>query len=141
MRLRLLIACLFLIAVQPSLLEAQQLPSRVKVASVDRPNRLLLKLEKLGKFSANFGDRLQFSDMKVVKTELAFYLLAAEKDSSRIFAFELEQKRKRLFLSKRLPVLFCEEGELSLQTFLQVGGKINSCKKSKGGQLKAPAAD
>jgi hypothetical protein len=133
--LRLVVAVLLLLTVRVGQLEGQSSPVRLKVATTDRPNRLLLKLEKLGKFSMNFGDRLQFSDMKVVKTALAFYLLAEEQDSQCIFAFELEQKKRRLFLTNKLVVQFCKEGELSLQTFLQVGGKIDGCKKSEGGRL------
>ncbi|MBK9016910.1 MAG: hypothetical protein IPM82_24200 [Saprospiraceae bacterium] len=63
-----------------------------------------------------------------MKSELAYYLLATETNGTRIFAFELELKGRKLYLNKKLPVQTCSEGELSLDTFLQDEGKIKGCR-------------
>lgn len=107
---------------------AQKAPKCVKVAKSHRPNWLRIDTQKLNRFYQNFDDKATFSNMKVVKSELAYYLLAREKEGTRIFAFELEQKGKRLFLNKFYPVQTCDEGEFSLDTFLQVDGKIQGCR-------------
>ena len=111
--------------------EAQRLPKCVKVAKSHRPNWLLIKNTGLKKFYKNFGEDVAFGNMKLVKSELSYYLIADEQNGKRIFAFELKQKGKRLFLNKFYPVQTCDQGDLSLDTFLQKDGKIQGCRKGK----------
>jgi len=109
--------------------QAQKLPKCVKVAKSNRPNWLKIQSPTLKKFYKNFGEDIDFGNMKLVKSELAFYLIADERNGNRIFAFELEQKGKRLFLNKFFPAQTCSEGELLLNSFLQKDGKIQGCRK------------
>lgn len=112
-------------------LYAQKLPKCVKVAKTHRPNWLSVKKSDLEKFYKNYGEEVTFVNLKVVKSELSYYLLASEQDGPRIFAFELEQKGKRLFLNKLYSVQTCDQGDLSLDTFLQKEGKIQACRNGK----------
>ncbi len=108
---------------------AQKAPKCVKVAKTHRPNWLRIDTKKLDKFYRNFDNSTTFSGMKLVKSELAYYLIAEEKEGGRIIAFELKRKGRRLFLNKSFPVQSCDEGGLGLDTFLQKDGKINGCRK------------
>ncbi|MCF8244542.1 MAG: hypothetical protein K9J37_08270 [Saprospiraceae bacterium] len=107
---------------------AQKAPECVKAATTVRPTHVLATPHKLHNFYKNYHDEAVFENTKIVKSELAYYLLATEKNGPRIFAFELEQKRKKLFLNRKLPVQTCSEGTLSLDTFLQEDGKIKGCR-------------
>ncbi|MBI5914095.1 MAG: hypothetical protein HY842_01865 [Bacteroidetes bacterium] len=118
--LLLLLVCFF-----SSGMLAQKSPDCIKAAKITRPTFVLVSSGKLNKFADGEAD---FSKMKIVKSELAYYLLASEQNGKRIFAFELEQKGRRLFLNQKLPVQSCSEGELSLDTFLQEDGKITGCR-------------
>ncbi len=109
--------------------QAQKAPKCVKVAKSNRPNWLRMDANKLTKFYWNFDEMVNFQSMRLVKSELAYYLLAKEQGGNRVFAFELEQKGKRLFLNKFYPVHSCDEGSLGLETFLQRDGKIQGCRK------------
>ncbi len=124
----LLVLCLFSFCFAGSA-NAQKAPKCVKVAKSHRPNWLRIQPKTLNNFYNNFGGGVSFQDMKIVKSELAYYLIATAKNDNRIFAFELELKGKRLFLNKFLPVQSCDQGELSLDTFLQLDGKIQGCRK------------
>ncbi len=110
-------------------IHAQKLPKCVKVAKSHRTNWLLVETPEVNKFYKNFDEDVAFGNLKIVKSELSFYLIADEKNGKRIFAFELEQKGKRLFLNKFYPVQTCDQGDLSLDTFLQLDGKIQGCRK------------
>ncbi len=107
---------------------AQKLPSSLKVAKTNRPTALFLNTTDLTKFYQNFGEPTTFRKMKLAKTELAYYLIASEAEGPRIFAFELEQKGKRLCLNKFFPVQSCSTGELTLDTFIETNGKIAGCR-------------
>jgi hypothetical protein len=108
--------------------QAQKLPSSLKVAKTNRPTALLITTGELAKFHRNFDDGQTFQKMKLVKTELAYYLIASDANGPDIFAFELKQKGKRLCLDKYLPVQSCNTGELTLDTFIEVDGKIEGCR-------------
>jgi hypothetical protein len=108
--------------------QAQKLPATLKVAKTNRPTTLLLSTGDLTKFYQNFGESTTFLKMKLVKTELAYYLIAADANGPNIFAFELKQKGKRLCLDKFLPVQSCETGGLTLDTFIEGAGKIIGCR-------------
>jgi hypothetical protein len=103
-------------------------PDCIKVAKINRPNWIVTNSSKVTRFYKNYGEDVAFDRLKLVKSELAYYLIATELNGQRIFAFELEQKRKRLFLNKKFLVQTCSEGELSLDTFLQENGKITGCR-------------
>ncbi len=107
---------------------AQKAPECVKAATTVRPTHVLATPHKLHNFYKNYHDDVVFVNTKIVKSELAYYLLATEANGTQIFAFELEQKRKKLYLNRKLPVQTCSEGELSLDTFLQEDGKIKGCR-------------
>ena len=107
---------------------AQKAPKCLKVAKTNRPNWVKISNGDLVRFYRNFTGDVAFGNMKLVKSELAYYLIADEQNGNRIFAFELEQKGKRLFLKRELPVQTCSEGTLSLDTFLQENGKIQGCR-------------
>ncbi|GEM_PF-4800785 len=107
---------------------AQKAPDCVKAAKVSRPTYVLVSPRKLHSFYRNYKAEADFGNTKIVKTDLAYYLLAAEANGNRIFAFELETKGKKLYLNKTLPVQSCSEGELSLDTFLKMDGKIKGCR-------------
>lgn len=107
---------------------AQKAKDCIKASTISRPTYVLVSSEKLGDFYRNFKEEASFGNTKIVKSELAYYLLATEKNGNRIFAFELEQKGKKLYLNKKLPVQICSQGDLSLDTFLQEDGKIKGCK-------------
>ena len=109
--------------------QAQKIPKCVKVAKYNRPNWLSVKPSALARFHRNYGEQAVFTNMKLVKSELAYYLIAEEQGGPRIFAFELEQKGKRLFLNRDYPVHTCDQGDLVLGTFLQMDGKIQGCRK------------
>jgi hypothetical protein len=107
---------------------AQQSTICVKAATTVRPTYVKVAPHKLQTFFKKIHGTAAFANMRIVKSELAYYLIASETGGSRIFAFELEQKRKKLYLNSTLPVLICEGGELSLDTFLQEDGKIRGCR-------------
>ena len=107
---------------------AQKAPDCIKTAKISRPTMVLLSVNKLNAFYKNFNETVNFKSMKIVKSELAYYLLATEQNGTRVFAFELELKGKKLYLNKMLPVQTCSEGEFSLDTFLQENGKIAGCR-------------
>jgi hypothetical protein len=107
---------------------AQKIPDCVKVAKSHRPNWLLISSAKLNNFYRNFSGQATFGNMKIVKTDQAYYLLGQEQTSKHIFAFELTQKGKRLFLDRKNIVHSCDQGDLSLDTFLHQEGKITGCK-------------
>jgi len=107
---------------------AQKAPECVKAATTVQPTHVLVTAEKLGAFYKNFHDTANFKNTKIVKSELAYYLLATESNGTRVFAFELEMKGKKLYLNKVLPVQTCSDGILSLDTFLQEDGKIKGCR-------------
>ncbi len=123
-----IILCIGALGITPSITYGQKVPKCVKVATIKRPVVLVLNLDKLNRFSKNFEELLSFDEMKTAKWELAYYLLAKEKDGNRIFAFELEQKGKRLFLNKFYPVQTCDMGDLSLDTFIKNEGRISGCR-------------
>jgi hypothetical protein len=109
--------------------QAQKPPKCVKTASTKRPTHVLVSVADLNAFYRNFqSEGASFKAMKIVKSELAYYLLASEQNGTTIYAFELELKGKKLYLNKLLPVQSCSEGELSLDTFLQEDGKIKGCR-------------
>ncbi|MAT54780.1 MAG: hypothetical protein CMN32_09880 [Saprospirales bacterium] len=121
-----LIALTFLVAND---LHAQRLPKGIKVANEKRPNDLKVTAAELNAFyKALFGEEMSFKNLKMVKSELAYYLLADCTNDSRIFAFELKQRGKKLCLDPYLPVQSCDKGELQLRTFLEIDGKLNGCK-------------
>lgn len=107
---------------------AQKKPVCVKAATVSQPKHILVSPEKLTEFYRNFKEEVIFKESKIVKSELAYYLIATEQNGQRVFAFELETKRKKLYLNSKLPVQACTEGELTLDTFLQDDGKITGCR-------------
>lgn len=107
---------------------AQKVPECVKAATTIQPTHVLVSAEKLHAFYKNFQDEANFKNTKIVKSELAYYLLATESDGTRVFAFELETKGKKLYLNREFPVQICSEGILSLDTFLQQDGKITGCR-------------
>ncbi len=108
---------------------AQKPPKCVKTASTKRPTHVLASVADLNAFYKNFqSEGTSFKSMKIVKSELAYYLLASVQNGTAIYAFELELNGKKLYLNKLLPVQSCSEGELSLDTFLQDGGKITGCR-------------
>ncbi len=110
-------------------LQAQRLPKGIKVANEKRPNNLKVSPEELSEFYESlFGEDINFNKLKLVKSELAYYLLADCKNDPRIFAFELKQRGKKLCLDPLLPVQTCNQGELRLRTFLEIDGKLNGCK-------------
>ncbi len=110
-------------------LHAQRLPKEIKVANVKRPNDLKVTIGELNEFYESlFSEEVNFQNIKLVKAELAYYLLADCAVDSRIFAFELKQKGKRLCLNPLLPVQTCDRGELRLGTFLEIDGKLSGCK-------------
>ena len=110
-------------------LQAQRLPKGIKVANEKRPNNLKVSPEELSEFYESlFGEEIKFNKLKLVKSELAYYLLADCKNDPRIFAFELKQRGKKLCLNPLLPVQTCNQGELRLRTFLEIDGKLNGCK-------------
>ncbi|TAK36971.1 MAG: hypothetical protein EPO28_12775 [Saprospiraceae bacterium] len=121
-----IVAALLLCA--PAGLQAQKLPATLKVAKTNRPTVLLISTGELSRFHRNFRDSRTFRKMKLVKTELAYYLIAADANGPEIFAFELKQKGKRLCLDRYLPVQSCNTGELALDTFLESDGKIDGCR-------------
>lgn len=128
---KILLALSVIILFALSNVQAQKAPKCVKVAKTTRPNWLKVNLGELFLFNKNFDEEVSFSALKLVKSELSFYLIASEQNGPRIFAFELEQKGKRLFLNKFYPVQTCDQGDLSLDTFLQLDGKIQGCRKGK----------
>ncbi len=109
-------------------MQAQKAPDCLKTAKLSRPTFVLVKVSKLNAFCKNYNEAASFKDMKIVKSELAYYLMASEQNGTRIFVFELEQKGKKLYLNKKLPVQSCSEGEFSLDAFLQEDGKITGCR-------------
>ncbi|MBI1227391.1 MAG: hypothetical protein GC192_19320 [Bacteroidetes bacterium] len=109
-------------------LAAQKAPECVKAATTVQPTHVLVSAQKLHDFYKNYHDEANFKNTKIVKSELSYYLLATESNGTRIFAFELETKGKKLYLNKELPVQTCSQGELSLDTFLQEDGKIKGCR-------------
>lgn len=117
-----------LIVSYPGEIKAQKAPKCVKVVTTKRPTILKLDLAELNKFYLNFEQGKSFENLKTAKTDLSYYLLAQELNGNRIFAFELEQKGKRLFLNKYMPVQTCDIGDLSLDTFLKEEGKISGCR-------------
>lgn len=121
--LLLLLSCILM-----SEANAQKTPDCIKTAKISRPTMVLVSVGKLNAFYRNFNDEASFKNMKIVKSELAYYLLATEQNGARVFAFELELKGKKLYLNKLLPVQTCSEGEFSLDTFLQENGKITGCR-------------
>ncbi|MCB0522436.1 MAG: hypothetical protein H6577_26215 [Lewinellaceae bacterium] len=129
--IQLLLASIFLLAFSLPGATAQKAPECVKVAKANRPNWLLLKKADLDRFYLNFEGNVTFSNMKLVKSELAFYLIAKEQGGESVFAFELEQKGNKLFLNKYFPVQSCNPGELTLDTFIQQDGKITGCRTAK----------
>ncbi len=129
--LKILVSGLLLAAVCMPGAFAQKGPECVKVAKANRPNWLQLKTTDLDRFYQNFGGGTTFSNMKIVKSELAYYLIAKENGGEKVFAFELEQKKNKLFLNRYFPVQSCEPGELTLDTFLQKDGKITGCRTAK----------
>ena len=100
----------------------------VKAATTVRPTHVLVTPHKLQAFYKNFHEEVVFKNTKIVKSELAYYLLATEASGKRVFAFELELKGKKLYLNSSLPVQTCSEGVISLDTFIQEDGKIKGCK-------------
>lgn len=108
--------------------QAQKLPATLKVAKTNRPATLLLSTGDLTRFYQNFGETMTFRKMKLVKTELAYYLIAADANGPEIFAFELKHKGKKLCLDIYLPVQSCNTGKLTLDTFLESDGKIAGCR-------------
>jgi hypothetical protein len=109
--------------------QAQKAPKCVKTASIKRPTHVLASVADLNAFYKNYqSDGTSFKALKIVKSELAYYLLASVQNGTAIFAFELELKGKKLYLNRLLPVQSCSEGELSLDTFLQEDGKITGCR-------------
>lgn len=124
----LLTLTLFFLLFVNNIVQSQKGPDCIKTAKISRPTWLYINSKKLGEFYKNFGGGVDFKGMKIVKSELSYYLIADEASGTRIFAFELEQKGKKLFLNKYLPIQSCSEGELSLDTFLQEDGKITGCR-------------
>ena len=118
-------------AFSPQVFAQKKAPECVKVAKANRPNWLKVNVEDLDRFYKNFEDGTSFANMKIVKSELAYYLIAKENGGDRVFAFELEQKKNKLFLNRYFPVQSCEPGELTLDTFLQKDGKITGCRTAK----------
>lgn len=108
--------------------QAQKKTVCVKAATVSQPKHILVSAAELSTFFKNFHEEVAFKETKIVKSELAYYLLATEQSGQRVFAFELETKRKKLYLNSKLPVQTCSEGGLSLDTFLQEKGKITGCR-------------
>lgn len=123
-QLSVLLVCCFL-AVNAS---AQRAPKCLKVATTARPTWVLVETAQLDKFCQQFGSGTSFEKMKIVKAELAYYLLASEKSTGKIYAFELEQKGKRLYVNRLYPIQACSEGGLTLDAFLQKDGKIQGCR-------------
>lgn len=119
------------IAAIPTLQAQKKAPECVKVAKVSRPNTLLLELKDLNNFYRNFSGSADFKEMKIVKSELAYYLIASDRKDVRILAFQLEQNGKKLFLNRKLPVHSCDQGDLTLDTFLQADGYITGCRIGK----------
>ncbi|MCU0348457.1 MAG: hypothetical protein MUC59_16070, partial [Saprospiraceae bacterium] len=111
---------------------AQKTPDCLLAAKLNRPTHVLVSLSKLGNFHKNFSSvATSFKETKIVKSELAYYLMATDKNSTDIYVFELELKGKKLYLNRTLPVQTCSEGEFSLDTFLQDNGKIIGCRIGK----------
>lgn len=108
---------------------AQHFPKGAKVANVKRPNDLKVSSSQLSDFyNALFSEEIEFQRLKLVKSELAYYLLADCSNNGSIYAFELKQKGKKVCLDPYSTVQSCSEGELSLKTFLEIDGKLSGCK-------------
>ena len=106
---------------------AQKAPDCIKTAKITRPTKVFFNIPKLNDFYKNYDEAANFKDMKIVKADSAYYLVAIEKSGTRLFAFELELKGKKLYLNKKLPVQTCSEGEFSLYPFIQENGKLTGC--------------
>lgn len=118
---------LVLACAQPML--AQKAPDCLKVVTLKRPTIVLVDTKKLTAFYQNYGDTVQFVKPKIMKSELAYYLVTQEAEyGERIYAFELLQKGKKLRLDKTKPVFLCEKNELAITSFLQENGKITGCR-------------
>lgn len=100
------------------------------VAKVHRPNALKVKPKQVAQFYQRlFDEEISLSKLKLAKTDEAYYLLAEQAGGPLILAFELQQRGKRVCLEPHLPVHICEQGELSIRTFLEIDGKIGGCRK------------
>lgn len=124
---------LLAVVAAPALLQAQQgkrLPKPVVVAKVHRPNDLRVRPYEVELFyNALFDEEISFSKLKLAKTDEAYYLLAEKADGTGIYAFELDRRGKRVCLEPLLPVHICEQGDLSIRTFLEIDGKIGGCRQ------------
>lgn len=130
--LKIILASLLIFAAcTPCVFAQKKAPECVKVAKANRPNWLKITSADLNNFYKNFDSETTFGSMKIVKSELAYYLIAKEIGGDKVFAFELEQKKNKLFLNRYFPVQSCEPGELTLDTFLQKDGKIKGCRTAK----------
>ncbi|MEK7254392.1 MAG: hypothetical protein AAB316_06590 [Bacteroidota bacterium] len=128
MRLLLILSFLALLAAPQDLAAQKKLPSKIKVANTKRPNSLHVDAAELASFYQNYDQQpVAFNYLKVVKTDSAYYLLSRAEKDTRIFAFELKQKGKRLSLSNLLPVQTCGQGDLTLDNFVKHTGKITGC--------------
>jgi hypothetical protein len=127
----LFLLCCAVFLATPNITYGQKPLKSVKVATTKRPIILLLNLEKLNRFYLNYESEVELDAMKTAKWETTYYLLAKEKSGNRVFAFELEQRGKRLFLNKHKILQTCDMGELSLDTFLKENNKISGCRLGK----------
>lgn len=128
MRFLFLLPFIALLFASQDLVAQKKLPAKMKVTTTKRPNSLQVDAAQLAHFYKNFNQPpVTFNYLKVVKTDSAYYLLSRAEKDTRIFAFELEQKGKRLFLNKLLPLQTCGQGDLSLDNFVRHTGKITGC--------------
>ncbi len=100
------------------------------VATIDRPNKLRIERAEIEAFSrVHYGLEISVVRMKIVKTENAYYLLAGTENGI-TYAFELESRHRKSYLSPSRMLHACSDPELSLGTFLQKDGHIKGCRNA-----------
>ena len=110
-------------------LPAQKVLDRLKVTTSKRPTQLQITSDQLNQFCKyNQIETIKFGKMKIVIVDETYYLITDELNKNEIWAFELEQNGKKLYLNKELPIHSCSEGNLFLSSYLQKEGKLIGCK-------------
>ena len=102
---------------------------KLKVRDNIKNNEILIKRDALSQWCNETLDigEIAFESMVIVKVNKEhYYLIAPEFRSNRVFAFELEKKKKQLWLSPDKKMHICTSGN-GVNSFRVVGDEIMGC--------------